>query len=76
MLCPRCLGKGFELNSQHPCSYQGCHAGHIHCCDGVAAQLEENSDRPDALTAEFVSTEGLGKHWKTKEGENDESVSN
>ena len=70
MLCPRCLGKGFDLVSQRPCSYQGCHAGHIHCCDGVSAQLDEHSDRPDVLTAEFVNTEGLGKYWKTK-GEED-----
>ena len=49
MNCPKCHGKGvIQMNRlDHarvegavgsrlvPCDYEGCHAGHTHCCDGL-----------------------------------------
>jgi len=58
MNCPKCYGKGqipvYRMAHAHiegangnrlvPCDYAGCHAGQVHCCDG----LEE-----DEWTLEF-----------------------
>ncbi len=47
MLCPRCHGTGkltgtiagvTQCYPLIPCDYDGCVQGHVHCCDGLAAQ--------------------------------------
>jgi hypothetical protein len=51
MLCPKCSGSGlvhashlnipptgFLPGSLYPCDYEGCHSGHISCCDGLAKE--------------------------------------
>jgi len=62
MICPKCNGASVvpgklltfastetNPNQLYPCDYEGCHAGHTHCCDGIA----EGWDDTDKWTLEF-----------------------
>ena len=54
VICPHCGGKG-QIRSHEavtPCEYEGCHCGHIHCCDPQSQQYAEKQ-------AEKVSAEGI-----------------
>ncbi len=80
MLCPECNGKGvvkgYFPNSQYltmvPCRNDSCHGGLIHCCDGERPQKFVTGAADEycpIAVSEMVSSEGIGKHWKTEKEE-------
>lgn len=59
MKCPVCFGHA-EIIGRHeragyvyinPCPNPDCHAGEVHCCDGIQAQPEPNQESRACETA-------------------------